>query len=314
MKKRNWQDPDSPVRAPSELRQFLLQVLRASPILRFFVPAPRVAPQCVLPEGSDAAAVPPCREAAAGPDGQADERWAEAAAGLDPATATEPEAGRAVLPAPYARQFDGSTPAPGTTDTRAWRPVAPAITSSFYDRHPDRYADVIDQFAVAANPRYQPRDSSGDGRTNTFCNIFVWDVTRAMDAPIPHWLRRGSNEPLADAEVLAAPDYGRVAARAYELDASSTARWLAMHGAGYGWHPATAQAAQANANEGRPAVAVWASRSAEPGHMAVVRPGEFDSAAGPVIAQAGEQNWRRAHVRTGFGTERLPEVVYFVHA
>src|SRR5207302_9718 len=74
--------------------------------------------------------------------------------------------------------YDGTTPAPGTTETRAWIPVDAAVSSDLSNRSRPLYDNVINQFAVAVNPRYAQRDINGDGYIDTFCNIFVSDVTR----------------------------------------------------------------------------------------------------------------------------------------
>ena len=51
------------------------------------------------------------------------------------------------------------------------------------------YNNVIDQFAVEENPRYEPRkDISASDETGiiTHCHTFVWDVTRALGVEIPY--------------------------------------------------------------------------------------------------------------------------------
>jgi len=58
--------------------------------------------------------------------------------------------------------------------------LAAPIGNSVNARSVSSYNAVIDQFGVDRNPRYAPHDGL------TFCNIFVSDVTRAMEAPIPH--------------------------------------------------------------------------------------------------------------------------------
>ena len=49
------------------------------------------------------------------------------------------------------------------------------------------YNNVINQFAVQYNPRYGEVYVDGVLK-KTNCNIFVWDVTSAMGALIPHWV------------------------------------------------------------------------------------------------------------------------------
>ena len=71
-----------------------------------------------------------------------------------------------------------------------WRPVTPAITSSFNSRSPELYRAVIDQFQVETAERYRPFRNG-----NTYCNIYVWDVTRAMGAEIPLYTDPETGQP-----------------------------------------------------------------------------------------------------------------------
>lgn len=155
------------------------------------------------------------------------------------------------------------------------------------DRHPDLLDKVIDQFEVETSDRYRVRDTSGDGIPDTFCNIFAWDVTRALCAEIPHWWR------------------GR------ELSANGVHDWLVQHGRTYGWEEGRAVDAVRAANLGAPAVAVWRNPSGS-GHIAVVRPSLTPSEP-MMLAQAGRQNLRRASIAQCFGTSRLHEVRFFTH-
>lgn len=184
--------------------------------------------------------------------------------------------------------YDGSTPAPGTTSTRAWVPSQPPLTNQAGNRDPNTYAQVLNQFAVGNNPRYARRDG------NTYCNIFSWDATRAMGAEIPHWVDpSGASTGVGQ---------GR------ELDANGTNQWLHTHGADHGWRQVTAEQAQHLANQGQPAVASWRNPSGI-GHIAMVRPGELTQ-GGPATAQAGSHNFNSGHAVDGFGN-RVPE--YWVH-
>ena len=185
--------------------------------------------------------------------------------------------------------YDGSTAAPGTTNTDAWVPVDAPAKGSPSARNADTYNNVINQFAVGNNPRYEPRDG------NTYCNIFAWDVTKAMGAEIPHWVDANGNP--------AAQGKGR------ELDANDTNTWLNQHGEKNGWRKVSAEEAQRLANEGHPAVASWNNPDGI-GHIAVVRPGEV-TGNGPSIAQAGSENFNDGHVYDSF--PRGAEVEYFVN-
>jgi LysM repeat protein len=145
-----------------------------------------------------------------------------------PTPTPQPDPAPPTQPGPY----DGSHPAPGTTDPGAWRPVHPPMTSTPSDRSPSRYAQVVNQFAVGNNPRYAV---GHQGRGETYCNIFVWDVTSAMGAQIPHWV--GSNgEPVG-------------VGKGHELDANGTVDWLRRYGGSNGWQRVSAEEAQRNANQ-----------------------------------------------------------------
>ncbi|KFE72096.1 peptidoglycan-binding protein [Hyalangium minutum] len=192
------------------------------------------------------------------------------------------------VPSPASGQYDGTRAAPGTTDTRAWIPANAPLQGSPSNRNAATYADVIDQFAVGNNPRYAPREG------NTYCNIFAWDVTKAMGAEIPHWVD-GAGNPTGVGQ-------GR------ELDANGVNRWLNTHGPANGWRQVSAEEAQRLANSGHPTVASW-NNPGGIGHIAVVRPGEANG-NGPAIAQAGARNFNDGHVRDSFGNAN---VQYFVN-
>ncbi|MFP2932068.1 peptidoglycan-binding protein [Pyxidicoccus sp. 3LG] len=183
------------------------------------------------------------------------------------------------------QRYDGSKPATGTTNTNAAQVTNPPLKGDPKNRNADTYNQVINQFAVGNNPRYTPRDSSGDGVKDTFCNIFLWDVTRAMGAEIPHWVDANGNS--------VAPGKGR------EMNANATVDWMKKHGESKGWRKVSAEEAQKMANAGHPSVALWKNPSGI-GHVGVIRPGEVTS-QGPAMAQAGGSNFNNKHVKDGFG-------------
>ena len=63
-----------------------------------------------------------------------------------------------------------------------WKAIQAPIQSTETNRSGELYAKVINQFAAGTNPRYDP-DAPDKGRGH----IFVWDVTRAMNAEVPHF-------------------------------------------------------------------------------------------------------------------------------
>lgn len=165
-------------------------------------------------------------------------------------------------------------------------------------RSADALNTVIDQYYVATNSRYARTSSA------TYCNIFSWDVTRALGAEIPHWLK--NNKPASS-----------TTSGAYELNVNATYNWLRDYGASYGWTKITAKEAQARANAGYPTIAIWKNPSGGSGHIAIVRPEgngySYSASKGPVIAQAGASNFNYGNVSTGFGSSRMGDVLYYTH-
>jgi LysM repeat protein len=188
--------------------------------------------------------------------------------------------------------YDGNVPAPGTVSVNRAAYIDPPLTSIPGNRSRDTYDQLINQFAVGHNPRYARTD------TATWCNIFVWDVTRAMNCELPHWLN----------------SFGRTAAPfsigANEITINGGVDWMLKEGVLHnGWQKVSATDAQDIANSGQMAVALWKNPAGH-GHTAVVRPGTM-TAKGPASAQAGSQNFNMGHIMDGFGN--LP-VSYFKHA
>jgi hypothetical protein len=164
--------------------------------------------------------------------------------------------------------YDGNTPAPGTTEARRSFPTNPPVRSTPGQRSPQTYDAVINQFAAGHNPRYAHTDGK------TFCNIFAWDVTRAMNAEIPHWVDAAGNPTML---------------KGNELTANAVNEWLNQHGARFGWRKVTLAEAVDHANQGCPVVASW-NHPGGIGHIAVIRPGIATAAEGPWMAQAGATN------------------------
>lgn len=189
--------------------------------------------------------------------------------------------------------YDGIHPAPGTISTNRANFVTPPLTNSSDARNSATYSQVINQFAVGNNPRYKP----GDGKT--YCNIFVWDVSRAMGAEVPHWV----------------DNHGRIVAPftsgAHEININGGVDWMKNHGLeDHAWRSVSAAEAQEAANQGLLAVVMWKNMTGGHGHTAVVRPGQL-TAKGAAIAQAGAHNFNLGHVINGFGSHS--SLLYFCH-
>ena len=187
---------------------------------------------------------------------------------------------------------------PGNADIPAnpSKPAQPAVTSSAGNRSGALYSAVIDQFSVETNERYQP-----DG--GTYCNIFVWDVTSAMGAEIPHYYDVKTGTPMS---------YGDKGAN--QMNANGIYNWLHKFGGQYGWTEVTPEKAQMLANEGHPVVTAL-YRNGQHGHVQVVCPSEdgaYDAKRGVTIAQAGRRLTSYRPI-TKIYNSSLPKVSYFAH-
>lgn len=182
--------------------------------------------------------------------------------------------------------YDGIHPAPGTISTNRASLIYPPLVNAATNRSAAVLEQVISQFAVGHNPRFLP------GGGYTYCNIFVWDVTRALACPVPHWITASG--------AIAAP----FASGAYEVNINGGCDWMAKYGIrDHGWRRIDAATAQQYANAGQVAVALWKNPSGGHGHTAMVRPGAL-TARGPATAQAGSTNFNDGHLADGFGNLR----------
>ncbi|MDR1064870.1 MAG: hypothetical protein LBL25_00695 [Oscillospiraceae bacterium] len=197
---------------------------------------------------------------------------------------------------PYGEPAASAAPGPRAKLPDAeWVPATPVIRNSAGNRSPENYNKLVRQFDVTAASRYAP------GRNgHTYCNIFVWDVTRALGCEIPHYIS-SSGAPM---------EYPNTAG-ASELNALSMGRWLASSGKSYGWTEATPEQAQLHANLGKPAVAVSSAVS----HISMVVPSavEYDPRRGVTVAQAGSYVTNYSYLGNIYSNSGLKSVRYFVH-
>lgn len=170
-------------------------------------------------------------------------------------------------------------------------PVDAPLRSYPKTRNRTTYENVINQFAVEVNPRYEPREN------DTYCMIFVWDITRAMTAEIPYWVGMHNErlEPWLDHYRV-----WRIRDDARWMSANDINQWLNYHGARRGWREVSAEEAQQLANLGHPTVASLYEPDGK-GHIGIVRPGEMRN--GPALAQAGIRNANYAHAYDFFPRE-----------
>lgn len=196
----------------------------------------------------------------------------------------------------------GTPPVTGTDKAvlplECWRPTTPAIVSSEHDRSAERYRAVLDQFDVEKAERYRP---GRDGYT--YCNIYVWDVTRAMGAELPYYVHPETGAPM---------EYPDVKGSLYN-GAKAMDKWLRTHGKYFGWREVTPEEAQMQANMGKPVV----TAAGDVGHVQMVCPskdGGFDPIRGVTIAQAGRTVTGYAYISEIYGSNTLNnKVSYWVH-
>lgn len=155
-----------------------------------------------------------------------------------------------------------------------WEPCLPAVWNGPGERSPEALRAVAAQFDVEHHPRYAVRDTTGDGKPDTFCNIFLWDVTTALKASVPHW------------------HGGR------ELSANAVCDWLASFGNVLGWYEGNRGAAHRAAGDGMPVVAAWKNERGGSGHVALLLPPAGDELR---IAQAGKRCLWDVPLERGFG-------------
>ena len=177
-------------------------------------------------------------------------------------------------------EVDGETPLPEVISRDAWRAIDAPVQSRSGRRSAGLYRRVIDQFAVAANPRYAP-----DPGDKVRAHIFIWDVTRAMNAEVPHF----------------------VGAR--EQNLNQTCDWLRLDSHGVGWRRADAPGAIAAANKGLPVLVL--PKEIKLKMIAIVRPGDPDPDGNPYLSAAGHQRGNRLTISEAFATFGAD---YFIHS
>ena len=179
-----------------------------------------------------------------------------------------------------------------------WKPTSPMIRSDENNRNPDLYRSVISQFRVETAERYRP------GRNGfTYCNIFMWDVTAAMGAEIPHYTNPSTGEAMYYPDVQGARGMTAVL-----IDG-----WLKEYGEEYGWRKVDAEPAQMHANQGRPAVTTAGAID----HVQVICPsrdGGYDPVRGVTVAQAGSRVTSYTYISNIYSSHALNnEISYWIH-
>lgn len=176
------------------------------------------------------------------------------------------------------------------TPVDAWKEVTPGLLNLEGARDPKLYVEVIKQFDVVNNPRYKPGKL---GKGETYCNIFMWDCTKALGCEVPHWVDTLNNR----------TNVGK----GKELNANATFDWLGGKGFNdLGWMIVSDKTAIKRANLGFPTLVIWKNVSGI-GHVAMVMP----STGLPRISQAGRKNLFDVDLTSGFG--HIQPLKYFTH-
>lgn len=176
-------------------------------------------------------------------------------------------------------QYDGLTPAPEVTAIETWRAVNAPIQSRPGRRSPELYELVLKQFAVAHNPRYR-----GEGPDRSRAHIFIWDVTRAMNAEVPHF--QGARE----------------------LTLAQTAEWVRHDALMLGWKRADQATALASAQNGSPVLAL--PRDLKLKFLALVCPVPPGPDGRPLVAGAARKPGVNLTIQEALGVFTAD---YFVH-
>lgn len=174
----------------------------------------------------------------------------------------------------------------------AWHAVTAPDTCGSMERSAAFLDRIISQFDVENAERYRPNAKQ------TWCNIFVSDVTKALGCEIPRVILKGAS-------------YA-------EQNANEMFDWMFSTGTLFhGWREINAQEARSFADAGKVAVAMYKNpgrlgmlgiRVSAPGHVAMLTPSHGQD--GVWIAQAGRVNFRRAPLAQGFGNLN---VLFFGH-
>lgn len=158
----------------------------------------------------------------------------------------------------------------------------PRLTSSAGNRSATRLMAIVAEHFYRGHARYTPRDVTGDGVAETWCNLLAQDVCEAMGVQLPR------------------------NTRANQLHEWLTKRTLV--GDFTQWKRSDTHTGMAMAEQGCVALAAWANPTGGPGHLALLVPSLGEP--GVWCAQAGRSNFTREPLQRGFGAI-APDV--FVH-
>lgn len=176
-------------------------------------------------------------------------------------------------------------------DPRPWVPLNAPLKGKPEARAPNVITEVVAQFDVTHQIRYQPTAK------DTFCSTFSWDVTRALGCEIPHWVD-SNNKP------------AKPGGSGKELNVNRTLDWLDTEGIDVGWMKVAELEARLRTKAGYPTVGLW-KNSMGHGHIAVLVPPRAGAVDATFIAQAGLHCFAYGLLSLGFGTK---PVTFFTHS
>lgn len=174
-------------------------------------------------------------------------------------------------PTALGKAFDGEHPPDELVNRDVWKAVQAPVQSREGRRSAELYRTVINQFAVGKNPRYE-----NDAPDKPRGHIFVWDVSRAMNCEIPHFVG------------------------AKELSLGQTVDWLRHEGPMRGWTRASVEDAHQQAQGGMLVVVIPHDLKVK--QLAVVLPDAETTGDGkPFVAAAGKQRGNRLTLSDALG-------------
>lgn len=183
---------------------------------------------------------------------------------------------------------------PTMRDPAAWKEVTPDLFNTDQQRSPAALVATAKQFEVETNPRYvKGHDGNDANGQETYCNIFLWDATKALSCEIPHWV-----DPATGVEVPMG--------KGKELSANGVCDWMATHSLRNGWMICSEAQARIRASSGFPTVVCWKNAGGI-GHVGLVLPGTNITH----IAQAGGTNFFDKDLRMGFGS--VGPLIFYTH-
>lgn len=170
------------------------------------------------------------------------------------------------------QKFDGKTVPEALQARDVWKALQAPLTSRAGKRSKELLLNVVNQFGMMVNPRYA-EDAPGKIRGH----IFVWDVSRAMDCEIPHFVG------------------------AKELTLAQTCDWVRHEGPMRGWKRVTDSDIYERAEAGHLVVAL--PRDARTKHIALVLPQEQPSDNSPRLYGIALKRDVAVHPREMFGSK-----------